>query len=296
MDVGPLGVAARQRARARAPRCASSRRWSTPGSRSAACATSASQPLKKWRMTADVDARRTTSADGAAVRDAHIAMDLTFDALTPAVGVDGQGQRGQGRERGDQRQRRQGPSRAGRPLDAAGSRPTACATSWRRRARQPRQVVGPAALGRPEDVALVLDQHRRRHALRRHPHRHRRRATSTAAGCGPTASTRASASGTSAASSPTTASPTRRRTCTPPTSSGRVHELDADVFRVSPGPPGIRPTRTIVNEGLARWTYEGRTGYGISEYLHQLDAQARPARPHRVAARSSNDRPCSRGP
>jgi hypothetical protein len=60
---------------------------------------------------------------------------------------------------------------------------------------------------------------------------------------------------------------------------GRVHELDADVFRVSPGPSGIRPDSTIVNEGLARWTYEGRTGYGISEYLHQLDAHARPVVP-----------------
>jgi hypothetical protein len=60
---------------------------------------------------------------------------------------------------------------------------------------------------------------------------------------------------------------------------GRVHELDAEVFRVSPGPAGIRPDSTIVNEGLARWTYEGRTGYGISEYLHQLDAQARPVVP-----------------
>src|SRR6185436_18704591 len=49
---------------------------------------------------------------------------------------------------------------------------------------------------------------------------------------------------------------------------GRVHELDADVFRVSPGPAGIRAGSTIVNEGLARWTYEGRTGHGISEYLH----------------------------
>src|SRR5262245_18235231 len=60
---------------------------------------------------------------------------------------------------------------------------------------------------------------------------------------------------------------------------GRVHELEADVFRVSPGPAGIRPDATIVNEGLARWTYEGRTGHGISEYLHQLDSKAQPVVP-----------------
>jgi len=57
---------------------------------------------------------------------------------------------------------------------------------------------------------------------------------------------------------------------------GYVHLLEADVFRVEPGPSGIRPNSTIVNEGLARWTYEGRVGTGISEYLHQLDDNAKP--------------------
>ncbi len=58
--------------------------------------------------------------------------------------------------------------------------------------------------------------------------------------------------------------------------SGRSHALEAEILRVEPGARGIKPNRTIVNEGLARWTYEGRTGTGISEYLHQLDSQARP--------------------
>ena len=57
---------------------------------------------------------------------------------------------------------------------------------------------------------------------------------------------------------------------------GRVHELHADVVRVHPGPAGVRPDTTIVNEGLARWTYDGMEGWGISEYLHQLDADCRP--------------------
>ena len=59
----------------------------------------------------------------------------------------------------------------------------------------------------------------------------------------------------------------------------RVHDLRADLLRVDPGPSGIRPGATIVNEGLARWTYEGQTGYGISEYLHQLDGEGRPKVP-----------------
>jgi hypothetical protein len=58
--------------------------------------------------------------------------------------------------------------------------------------------------------------------------------------------------------------------------SGRVHELEAELLRVEPGAKGIRPSTTIVNEGLARWHYDGRTGTGISEYLHQLDGDARP--------------------
>jgi hypothetical protein len=56
----------------------------------------------------------------------------------------------------------------------------------------------------------------------------------------------------------------------------RVHELRADVLRVWGFPQERDGRRTIVNEGLARWTYEGRTGYGIAEYLHQLDAENRP--------------------
>jgi hypothetical protein len=61
--------------------------------------------------------------------------------------------------------------------------------------------------------------------------------------------------------------------------SGRVHELEAELLRVEPGAKGIRASTTIVNEGLARWHYDGRTGTGISEYLHQLDADARPVVP-----------------
>ena len=60
---------------------------------------------------------------------------------------------------------------------------------------------------------------------------------------------------------------------------GRSHELRAGLLRVDPGREGVKPNRTIVNEGLARWTYEGRVGYGISEYLHQLDANAKPVIP-----------------
>jgi hypothetical protein len=60
---------------------------------------------------------------------------------------------------------------------------------------------------------------------------------------------------------------------------GRIHALDAEVLRVEPGTKGVKPDTTIVNEGLVRWTYEGRTGTGISEYLHQLDSNGEPVVP-----------------
>jgi len=61
---------------------------------------------------------------------------------------------------------------------------------------------------------------------------------------------------------------------------GRTYPLRGDVLRVANiGQPG----GTLVNEGLARWTYEDggdtRTGYGICEYLHQLDDAGRPVVP-----------------
>jgi hypothetical protein len=59
----------------------------------------------------------------------------------------------------------------------------------------------------------------------------------------------------------------------------RVHGLRGDVLRVAGLPQRHGDRRTIVNEGLARWTYEGRTGHGIAEYLHQLDDDGRPLVP-----------------
>ena len=62
---------------------------------------------------------------------------------------------------------------------------------------------------------------------------------------------------------------------------GRAFALRGDVLRVADiGAAG----GTMVNEGLARWTYgapgaRDRTGYGICEYLHQLDDAGRPVIP-----------------
>lgn len=56
----------------------------------------------------------------------------------------------------------------------------------------------------------------------------------------------------------------------------RQHVLEGDVLRVAPVRYSRDGQTTIINEGLTRWSYEGRTGYGISEYLHQLDPDGNP--------------------
>jgi hypothetical protein len=58
-------------------------------------------------------------------------------------------------------------------------------------------------------------------------------------------------------------------------SDGRVHALRGDLMRVA----GAPRKGTIVNEGLARWSYDGLDGYGIAEYLHQLDDAGQPRIP-----------------
>jgi len=58
---------------------------------------------------------------------------------------------------------------------------------------------------------------------------------------------------------------------------GREHVLEGELLNVFPG--GGRKGGTIVNEGLARWTHEGETGYGIAEYLHQFDDDGHPIVP-----------------
>jgi hypothetical protein len=61
----------------------------------------------------------------------------------------------------------------------------------------------------------------------------------------------------------------------------RTYDLRGDVMRVA---DIGRAGGTMVNEGLARWTYDDpsgppRVGYGICEYLHQLDDSGRPVVP-----------------
>jgi hypothetical protein len=61
----------------------------------------------------------------------------------------------------------------------------------------------------------------------------------------------------------------------------RTYHLTGDVLRVADiGKSG----GTVVNEGLTRWTWrtdrgDTASGYGIAEYLHQVDDHGRPVVP-----------------
>jgi hypothetical protein len=61
--------------------------------------------------------------------------------------------------------------------------------------------------------------------------------------------------------------------------SGREHVLRGELLRVAAMGRRGRGSTTILNEGLARWDYQGRTGFGIAEYLHQLGEDGRPIVP-----------------
>jgi hypothetical protein len=222
------------------------------------------EPLKRWRLTANGDS------------DAGpIALDLTFDALTPAIGGDGQGRPGAGASAAT------GQTVGKGHLEQAGRW-----SGWIE-ANGQRSVLGPEARGNRDKswgprrwggpkmwrwFSVNIDDHTHFGGIR----------IGTDAGDlhrgwvwrdGAHSSIRE----WDVRSELEHDGVTHRVTDVRATDAdGRVHELHADLLRVEPGPRGIRPGATIVNEGLARWTYDGRSGYGISEYLHQLDDQGRP--------------------
>jgi hypothetical protein len=182
-------------------------------------------PMQSWRLTADVD---------------RVALDLTFDALTPAVGVDGQGRSGSG---------------------------ASAATG---------AIVGKGHLEQAGRWSGWIDVDGTRHQLVDARGNRDKSWGPRRWGDGAHASIREWKVTTELADDGVTHTATHVHATD---KQGRVHELDAEILRVSPGRAGVKPNTTIVNEGLARWHYNGTVGYGISEYLHQLDANARPMVP-----------------
>ena len=222
------------------------------------------EPLQRWRITADGE-----STQG------PVSMDVEFDALMPAIGADGQGRSGAGSSAATGQTVGKGHlEQAGRWtgwIDIGGVRQTLGASAMGNRDKS----WGPRRWGGPKMwrwFSINIDPATHFGGIR----------IGTEAGDlhrgwvwqdGEHASiaewdvrTELEDDGVTHKVSHVTALD----------KAGRKHELRADLLRVEPGPAGVRPSTTIVNEGLARWTYDGRTGYGISEYLHQLDADSRP--------------------
>ena len=56
---------------------------------------------------------------------------------------------------------------------------------------------------------------------------------------------------------------------------GQQHRFTGEVLNVQPLLARGHEAMMIL-EGLTRWQHEGRTGYGICEYAHHLDAQGKP--------------------
>jgi len=180
------------------------------------------EALQSWRLTMEdaVQARPTGKSRAEAEAEAHpvkVALDVRFDAITPAVGTDGQPGGGPKSKEAAAASGTVGKGhleQAGRVWD--GTRATSVA-EWRVRT----ELEGDGVTHRVVHLDVV-------------------------------------------------------------DKSGRTFPLRGDVLRIAPiGQAG----GTLVNEGLARWTYEGEsgggplTGYGIAEYLHQLDDGGRPVVP-----------------
>jgi hypothetical protein len=226
------------------------------------------EPLKSWRLTADGE-----STDG------PVAMDVTFDALTPAMGADGQGKQGS-----------EGSSEATRSIVGKGHLEQAGRWSGWIETTAGRVELGPDARGNRDkswgprrwggpkmwrwfSINIGDDTHFGGIRIGTD-------AGDLHRGWVWTGGEHASVANWDVRTELEDDGVTHKVTHLVVTDkAGRKHELRADLLRVDPGTKGIRPNGTVVNEGLARWTYEGRTGYGISEYLHQFDGEGRPVVP-----------------
>jgi hypothetical protein len=236
-------------------------------------------PLREWRLTAEAEADVLDLGGRRAPRRTSVAMDLTFRSLTPAVGVDGQGGAA-GAKEGAQAATSQSVGKghleqAGRWsgwIESDGQRRVLGSEARGNRDKSwgPRRWGGPLmwrwfSVNVGDDVhfggirigTAVGDLHRgwvwkdgEATSIKEWDVR------SEVADDGVTHAV-------------TNVRATDKR--------GRVHQLRGDVQRVYGVPHRFDGGRaTIVNEGLVTWTYEGRTGTGIAEYLHQLEEDGRP--------------------
>jgi hypothetical protein len=234
-------------------------------------------PMKEWRLTCAADAAVRDLTGRRDSRPTRLALDINFHALTPAVGSDGQGRAGAGASAETRQTVGKGHlEQAGRWtgwIEADGVRRTLQdARGNRDKSWGPRRWGGPR-MWRWFSINVGDDVHFGGIRI------------GTPAGDlhrgwvwrdGAPASIRDWSVRTELAPDGLTHRVTHVRATD---ARGRVHELRGDVLRVAGVAHEVGERRTIINEGLARWTYEGRTGFGIAEYLHQLDTAGRPLVP-----------------
>lgn len=233
------------------------------------------EPGRRWHLRADCTARAIDPGDGSS-REIALALDLHFDALIPMIGVDGQGRAGQGASAAAGQATGKGHlEQSGRWrgwIEADGQR-----SVFGEEARGNRDKSwGPRRWGSPRmwrwfSINISDDVHFGGIRI------------GTDQGDLHRGWVWKDGEQTSLAQwrvrTETRSDGVTQKTClvTAVDKRGREHDLRADVMRVFPG--GSRPGETVVNEGLARWTYEGQTGYGIAEYLHQFDERGEPLVP-----------------
>ncbi|HEB90578.1 MAG TPA: hypothetical protein ENI85_13485 [Deltaproteobacteria bacterium] len=230
---------------------------------------------RRWRLTADCDAR-LYSLGTREQADTRLVLDLEFEALMPMVGVDGQGAQGSGASAATGQATGKGHlEQAGRWsgwIEADGKRLTLGeqARGNRDKSWGPRRWGGPK-MWRWFSINISDDIHFGGIRI------------GTDAGDLHRGWVWRDGELTSLVEwrirTETRADGITQKTCfvTAVDKRGREHVLRGDVLRVFPG--GARAGRTVVNEGLTRWTLDGMTGHGIAEYLHQFDDEGRPLVP-----------------
>jgi hypothetical protein len=221
------------------------------------------EPMRRWRLTA---------AEG---DESGLAMDVTFDSLMPAIGADGQGRSGQGVSASTRLSTGKGHlEQAGRWsgwIEAGGERVQlgGDARGNRDKSWGPRRWGGPR-MWRWFSINVGDEVHFGGIRI------------GTEAGDLHRGWVWKDGEGTSIREWDVSTEleddglTHQRVRVTATDKRDRAHVLDGELLRVAP----VRSTETtIVNEGLTRWSYEGATGYGIAEYLHQLDSNGRPVVP-----------------
>lgn len=235
------------------------------------------RPMQEWRLSCDAEATVEYLAGRRAPRSTRLSLDLTFRSLIPAIGSDGQGRAGRGVSAATRQSVGKGHlEQAGRWtgwIAADGVRHTFTeARGNRDKSWGPRRWSGPTmwrwfSINLGDDFHLggirigtdVGDLHR-----------------GWVWRDGVAASIRDWTVRSTLAEDHLTH---RRSEVRATDARGRVHVLDGEVLRVAGALHDRGAGCTVLNEGLARWTCDGYTGYGISEYLHQLGADGRPVVP-----------------